>query len=198
MRWKDSFIGDAVYERNLTVENQLKIKLDFIDKGTDSDVIATINNYVQAVDQSAELFSLGSYTCMGPVLGGAYLNLCEVGHINLDKFYWTQGYNDLMSLGDDLQFVASSPHGHLHLPRGLPSPRRMTGKRANEYLPTLFAEGGESFSGMRGVSDHHYRSSRSLPLFFRFFFITANEISPTEISIHPAPTDEEQPPFGDS
>lgn len=102
-------IGDAVYERNLTVENQLKIKLDFIDKGTDGDVVSTINNYVQAGDLSAELFSLGSYSCMGPVLGGAYLNLREVGHIDLDKFYWTQGYNELMSLGDDLQFVASSP-----------------------------------------------------------------------------------------
>ncbi len=102
-------IGDAVYERNLAVENQLKVKFDFIDKGTDLDVVSTINNYVQAGDRSAELFSLGSYVCMGPILSGTYLNLREIGNIDLDKFYWTQGYNELMTIGNNVQFVANSP-----------------------------------------------------------------------------------------
>ena len=104
-----NIVGDAVYERNLAVENQLKVKFDFIDRGSDFDVVSTINNYVQAGDRSAELFSLASYVCMGPILSGAYLNLREVGNIDLDKFYWTQGYNELMTLGNNVQFVANSP-----------------------------------------------------------------------------------------
>ena len=102
-------ISDAVFERNTIVENQLKVKFEYIDKGTDSDVVSTINNYVQAGDRSAEIFSLGSYMCMGPTLSGCYLNLNHVENIDLDKFYWTQGYNDLMTIGDGMQFVASSP-----------------------------------------------------------------------------------------
>jgi hypothetical protein len=46
---------------------------------------------------------------MGPILSGAYLKLHEIGNIDLDKFYWTQGYNEFMTIGNNDQFVANFP-----------------------------------------------------------------------------------------
>lgn len=103
-------ISDAVYERNLAVEERLDIDLYFTSKGSDTETASTIANLVQSNDDTIDIFVIGTYSCMTPVLAGHYLNLNSVEHIDLTKLYWNQDYNEMMTFTDaDLQFVATSP-----------------------------------------------------------------------------------------
>ena len=103
-------ISDAVYERNLAVENRLGVELYFSSKGSDVEMAATIANLVQGNDDSVDIFVIGTYYAMTPVLAGHYLNLNQVENVDLTKLYWNQHYNEMMTFTDaDLQFVATSP-----------------------------------------------------------------------------------------
>ena len=103
-------ISDAVYERNVAVEEWLGVELNFSSKATDTETAATIANLVQSNDGSVDIFVIGTYSCMTPVLAGHYLNLNTVENLDLTKHYWNQAYNEMMTFTDaDLQFVATSP-----------------------------------------------------------------------------------------
>ena len=103
-------IADAVYERNLAVEDRLGVELYFDSKGNDTETASTIANLVQSGDKTIDIFVIGTYTCMTPVLAGHYLNLNAVENIDLTKSYWNQDYSEMMTFTDnDLQFVATSP-----------------------------------------------------------------------------------------
>ncbi len=103
-------ILDAVYERNLAVSEFLGVELSFTSKTSDVETASTIANLVQAGDKSLDIFSIGTYYCMAPTLGGHYLNLNTVENIDLSKHYWNQAYNETMTFtSSNLQFVATSP-----------------------------------------------------------------------------------------
>ena len=103
-------IGDAVYERNLAVEERLGITFGYTSKSDDTEAIPAISNLVQAGDDTVDIFTVGTYMCMTPTLAGHYLNLNGLDNIDLSKHYWNQDYNEMMTFtGDDLQFVATSP-----------------------------------------------------------------------------------------
>lgn len=107
---KGGNISDAVYERNLTVENQLNVQLDFTDRNDHVVVRDTISTLVRSGDSSIQLFSVGVYVCMEPVLSGCYLNLNEMDYLDLSKHYWTQDFNRMMTFTENnLQFVATAP-----------------------------------------------------------------------------------------
>ena len=103
-------VSDAVYERNLAVEEQLGVKFLFESEDDDHKAVETFANRAYAGDTSIDIVSIGTYVCMTPILAGHYLNLNDVEHINLDKHYWNQEYNEMMTFTDsNLQFVATSP-----------------------------------------------------------------------------------------
>ena len=107
---KDGSISDAVYERNLAVESQLNVRLAFEDRDDHVAVRDTISTLVRSGDNSIELFSVGVYVCMEPVMSGCYLNLNEMEYLDLSKHYWNRDFNDMMTFTDaKLQFVATSP-----------------------------------------------------------------------------------------
>ena len=107
---KGGSISDAVYERNLAVENQLKVQLDFTERDNHVVVRDFISTMVRSGDSSIELFSVGVYVCMEPVMSGCYLNLNDMEYLDLSKYYWNQDFNDMMTFTDEnLQFVATSP-----------------------------------------------------------------------------------------
>ncbi len=105
-----SVISDAVYERNVKVEDRLGVKLGFTGSEHDTVTASTIARLVKAGDTSIDIFVIGTYVCMTPVLAGHYLNLNAVENMDLTKHYWYQDYNEMMTFtSDDLQFVATSP-----------------------------------------------------------------------------------------
>ena len=103
-------ISDAVYERNVAVEERLGITFGYTSKNDDTEALPAIANLVQAGDKTVDLFTVGTYTCMTPTLAGHYLNLNALDNIDLSKHYWNQDYNEMMTFtSENLQFVATSP-----------------------------------------------------------------------------------------
>lgn len=103
-------VSDAVYERNLTVENSLGIKLKFTDEADDEKASTTIDTMVKAGDSSLDLYSLGSYYAIGSAIEGCFLDLTRLEYMNTSKHYWSQEYNELMTFtSENMQFLATSP-----------------------------------------------------------------------------------------
>ncbi len=103
-------ISDAVYERNLKLETELGVRLAFHSQADDGVATQTISTLTQAGDDSIDLFVLATFCAMPRVLGGSYLDLSQMEAIDLDKHYWSQDYNRLMTLTSERkQFLATSP-----------------------------------------------------------------------------------------
>ncbi len=103
-------IPDAVYERNLAVENQCGVKLSFVEQDSDTVAQSTINTLVTAGDRSIDIFSIGTNWGLALSIQGRYQNLNNVENINLEKKYWAQDYNNMCTFtSDNKQFMVTSP-----------------------------------------------------------------------------------------
>ena len=101
-------ILNAVYRRNSQVENALGVTFR-VELASDSDVFAVgdkIKALVRAGDHTYDIVTLPGYTQAEYVLEGDFHNLLNVENLNLDKLYWTQGFNSVMSNGSQ-QYMAS-------------------------------------------------------------------------------------------
>lgn len=101
-------VNDAVFERNMAVEDKLGVKLNFT-VASSSDVYDVGNRIevcVKSGDTSFNITTMPGYTHTKYVLAGCYYNLLNVDNLNLDKYYWTQGFNEVMSNGEK-QYIAS-------------------------------------------------------------------------------------------
>ncbi len=101
-------VSDAVHERNILVEDSLKVKFELYpeDDGTlvDDDLKKDIESGLATYD----IVSNGTYLSVQPAMEGLYLNLNELEYVDTSKHYWTQGYNDMMTFTDaKMQFLAS-------------------------------------------------------------------------------------------
>ena len=106
----NGIISDAVYERNVAVENELGISLAFNDYADDTTAQSAINTAVKAGDRTLDLFVIGTYCGVSPAISGCYLNLNNLEYIDLSKHYWSQDYNEMMTFTSDRkQYLATSP-----------------------------------------------------------------------------------------
>ncbi len=105
-----SLISDAVYERNTAVENQLNIRLLFHAQDDDVPAQGELNRIVTAGDRSIDIFTIGTNWAVTPAIEGKYRNLKDIQHIDLDKRYWSQDYNKMVTFTPEKkQFLATSP-----------------------------------------------------------------------------------------
>ena len=103
-------IADAVYERNLAVETNLNVGLAFVDYADDAVAQSAMLTAVRSGDSTMDIFTIGTYCAVSPAISGCYLNLANLEYIDLSKHYWTQDYNNMMTLtSDNKQFIATSP-----------------------------------------------------------------------------------------
>ena len=103
-------IPDAVYERNLAVENQLGVKLNFVEKTSDALAQSAIQTAAKSGDRTLDIFVIGSYCAITPAISGCYLNLNAMENVDTSKHYWSQDYNEVMTFtSENKQFVATSP-----------------------------------------------------------------------------------------
>ncbi len=103
-------ISDSVFERNLKLETQLGVKLAFTDIVNDTTAQNLIRTMVKGGDDTIDLFVMGTYCAMDPAIEGNYLNLNNIESVDLDKYYWSQDYNEMMTFTTEKkQFLATSP-----------------------------------------------------------------------------------------
>ena len=99
-------VNDAVYTRNLAVEDALGVRLNVIvaDPSSVYNVGNAVRNAVATGDKSYDIATMPGYTHTAYVLEGDFYNLLNVENLDLDKLYWTQGFNQIMSNGNS-QYV---------------------------------------------------------------------------------------------
>lgn len=91
-------VSDAVYERNLTIEERFNIT--FTEPILAPDAEATdLNNSVQAGDDMCEL-AIWHYKHLGDTAASGYLaDITQAGYIGFDKPWWYKKVNDAYSIG---------------------------------------------------------------------------------------------------
>lgn len=103
-------VSDAVYERNLAVQEWLKVEFEFYPETDATLVVNSQTLDIQSGQGDYDLVANGTYLSVQPALEGKYINLTPLENIDTSKHYWTQGYNDMVTFTDeDMQFLASGP-----------------------------------------------------------------------------------------
>ena len=104
-------VSDAVYERNIAVQEMLGgIKFEFYPEDDASKVVSSQTLDIQGGNGDYDIVVNGTYLSVQPAMEGKYINLSVLENINTDKHYWTQGYNDMVTFTDsEMQFLASGP-----------------------------------------------------------------------------------------
>ena len=103
----EGVVSDAVYERNLAVEDMLKLTLHYCEA---QDIVTDMANDIQSGSGEYQIIANGTNGVVIPAIEGQYINLNGLDYIDTSKHYWTQGYNDMATFTEEnIQFLASGP-----------------------------------------------------------------------------------------
>ena len=104
-RLTNNLVADSVYERNIAVEDHINVKMNYNES---EDVMGDLTRDIQSGLGDFDLVSNYTYTTVGGTIEGKFLDLNQLDNISLDKHYWTQGYNDMVTFTEDeMQFLAT-------------------------------------------------------------------------------------------
>ncbi len=106
-------INDAVYNRNLALEERLKCHIEVIQHLPEpgsiaGEVVDAVSNMVIAGGTDYNIVANASYTSMTLAMQGRMTDLRTTAYIDYDKNYWSQGFNDALSYRDS-QFFVTGP-----------------------------------------------------------------------------------------
>ena len=101
-------VNDAVYERNRAVEERLNIRIRNIEIDTSNyDEVATkVKLAVQGGSRDYDIMASPVNGAVPVMLDGVLFDLKQLDYLDLEKPWWSQGFNDTASYGD-AQFVAT-------------------------------------------------------------------------------------------
>lgn len=106
-----NIVSTAVYHRNLAVEERLGVKLNIIcdtDAASEEDAInKKVDVAVSAGDDSYDIVAAATYVAARYIFRGSYRNLYDCENLNLEKSYWSKGFNEIFSYGDNTQYIAT-------------------------------------------------------------------------------------------
>jgi hypothetical protein len=104
-------IENAVFERNEKVKSLLGVGLNIIPDQESASDIAKINTKIATAvgsgDNTYDVAVGATYLTTASVNNGYMRNLYNTKHINLEKGYWSQGFNSALSYGKDRQYIAN-------------------------------------------------------------------------------------------
>nr|MBQ4317597.1 hypothetical protein [Clostridia bacterium] len=102
-------VNDTIYQRNLTVEDRLNVKINVkrdITSSSGEDSNAAITKFIAAGDDIYSFCSTYSYWAPSLILDGCFTNINEVPHIDLDKPWWVKNLRDELSMNGNLFMIA--------------------------------------------------------------------------------------------
>ncbi len=95
-------IENALYDRNLAVEEQLNIKINYVDTGiASSDVGTNIRKLLMANDDTYDLYNVIQWNSSALALEHLFMNVSDVPYIDLKQPWWSKNYIDALSIGSD-------------------------------------------------------------------------------------------------
>ena len=106
-------INDAVYNRNLALEERLKCNIEVVQYlpepgSVAGEAVDAVSNMVIAGGTDYNIVANCSYTSMTLALQGRMTDLRNTSYIDFDKNYWSQGFNDALSYKNS-QFFVTGP-----------------------------------------------------------------------------------------
>lgn len=103
-------INDAIYNRNIAVEDRLKIKINNqMTSGNDNyEITEMIRTQVQTGTKDYDMFANSVYATIMYTGDGLFQNLYECEYIDLDQPWWAQGFNSQASIGNAQYFATGA------------------------------------------------------------------------------------------
>lgn len=103
-------INDAIYNRNLAVEDRIHIKINNImTSGTDNyEISETIRTQVTSGTKEYDLLANSVYASIMYTGDNLFANLLECELLDLEQKYWAQGFNEAASIGNAQYFATGA------------------------------------------------------------------------------------------
>lgn len=96
-------VNDAVFRRNLTVEERLNIRLSLLYGPLD--FIPMVTSSVAAGDNAYDMCAVYMYVGAKNATSGLFYNMLEVPNIDFEKRWWNSSFTEEMTLNNKLFFV---------------------------------------------------------------------------------------------
>ena len=104
-------VVDAIFQRELAVEDRLNVKLEAVKDSTDNhgnDLLSKVANSVTSADGAYDVLANSNWTTANTMTTGYYLNLYNVENLNLSKEYWAQYLIENSAVGGSLFGITGS------------------------------------------------------------------------------------------
>lgn len=104
-------VNDAVFQREITVEDRLDCTIENIATGTDNhgnELLNMVSTSVAASDGAYDILANSNWSTANTYPTGYYMNLHNVENLNLDKEYWAQHLIDSTEINGALFSVTGS------------------------------------------------------------------------------------------
>ena len=94
----DEPVNDAVYERNVSVEERLKVKIVSLEENNNdpTSLMSQITTNIKSGTDDYDIVACACYVTVNEALNGTFANLREAEYIDFSKPYWSQGYNEVI------------------------------------------------------------------------------------------------------
>lgn len=109
-------VNDAIYNRELSVENRLNIDIQIaFDDGTSGHgPWPWVSTYIASGACEYDIVAGSNYYASAHAVKGEYYNLKNVENLNLNKKYWAQGIIDKMTVRDSIYMATGSISTYLY------------------------------------------------------------------------------------
>ncbi len=105
-QYTDDLINDSILDRNTKVENDLNVKLNFMQSSvTGSAFVSEIETIVNAGTNDYDITVGYAYFMSEGVRGMNYANLYDIPNLDLAKPWWNQKFVEEATLADQLYFI---------------------------------------------------------------------------------------------
>lgn len=98
-------VNDAVYQRNVTIEERYNVKIDGYNAPIGHSVYAPVIASVQAGDNSFDVITSYRYDAVKFMQENAVLNLNDVEYMHLEQSWWNPYYSEATSVGGKLYYA---------------------------------------------------------------------------------------------
>lgn len=91
-------VNDAVYERNVAVEDELNIKINSLEENNHdpSALMTQISTNIKSGSGDYDIVACAAYVTVNEALNGTFADLRKTEYLDFEKPYWSQGYNEVM------------------------------------------------------------------------------------------------------
>lgn len=103
-----SVINDAIYERNVSVEDRYGIVLSLMPNANNYDFFVPIDNAILAGDGTYQLVAAYRYRLAPHTVTGNFLDFYQMPSINLDGEWWDRGFTDAASYNNHSYVLSGS------------------------------------------------------------------------------------------